>query len=258
MTHSHISALCGPTWARRELEQLAVTKEKKAAFDDRHWSEKPLSEMKDRDWRILKEDYNISTKGASPCEGTADAGWSACPRLTRGCAQACRLGRAGGNVPHPLRSWDESPLPDEIKRVIEDVGYTEPTPIQRAAIPIGLQNRDLIGIAQTGSGKTAAFLLPMLAFIRQLPPFTDENRLDGPYALIMAPTRELAQQIEGETNKFASRMGFKCVSIVGGVRPASHSIRRATFGKGSNLLQTTSVGAGPVAAFAGRAGVQPA
>lgn len=58
----------------------------------------------------------------------------------------------------------------------------------------------------------------MLAFISSLPPFTDEIRHLGPYALIMAPTRELAQQIESEARKFASPLGFKCVSIVGGVR----------------------------------------
>ena len=58
----------------------------------------------------------------------------------------------------------------------------------------------------------------MLAFISKLPPFTDDNRHLGPYSLILAPTRELAQQIESETKKFASQLGFTCVSIVGGVR----------------------------------------
>lgn len=70
----------------------------------------------------------------------------------------------------------------------------------------------------SGSGKTAAFVIPMLAFISGLPLFTDDNRHLGPYALIMAPTRELAQQIESETKKFAGPLGFTCVSIVGGVR----------------------------------------
>ena len=59
----------------------------------------------------------------------------------------------------------------------------------------------------------------MLTFISNLPPFTDDIRHLGPYALIMAPTRELAQQIESEARKFASPLGFKCVSIVGGVSP---------------------------------------
>ena len=60
----------------------------------------------------------------------------------------------------------------------------------------------------------------MLAFISKLPPFTDDNRHLGPYSLILAPTRELAQQIESESKKFASQLGFTCVSIVGGVRTA--------------------------------------
>ena len=65
-----------------------------------------------------------------------------------------------------------------------------------AAIPIGLQQRDVIGVAETGSGKTAAFVLPMLTYIMRQPVMTEEVATDGPYAVIMAPTRELAQQIE--------------------------------------------------------------
>lgn len=57
---------------------------------------------------------------------------------------------SGGQIPHPLRSWIESDIPQSILDVIEKVGYKEPSPIQRQAIPIGLQNRDLIGIAETG------------------------------------------------------------------------------------------------------------
>jgi ATP-dependent RNA helicase DDX23/PRP28 len=56
----------------------------------------------------------------------------------------------------------------------------------------------------------------MLAYIQRLPPLTDENRSKGPYALVLAPTRELAQQIESETNKFCRLLGYRCVSIVGG------------------------------------------
>ncbi|KAI0328564.1 DEAD-domain-containing protein [Cubamyces sp. BRFM 1775] len=156
----------------------------KTGIDERHWSEKPLEEMKERDWRIFREDFSIAARG--------------------------------GQIPHPLRSWRESTIPVEILDIIDTIGYKEPSPIQRQAIPIGLQNRDIIGIAETGSGKTAAFVIPMLAFISKLPPFTDDNRHLGPYALIMAPTRELAQQIESETKKFATPLGYTCVSIVGG------------------------------------------
>ncbi|OZJ04991.1 hypothetical protein BZG36_01747 [Bifiguratus adelaidae] len=159
-------------------------KEARTMWDDRHWSEKPLSEMKERDWRIFREDFNISNKG--------------------------------GSIPNPIRSWRESGIPEPILRVIESIGYKEPTPIQRQAIPIGLQNRDIIGIAETGSGKTASFVIPMLTYIMDLPKLNEENMADGPYALIMAPTRELAQQIESETKKFCGPLGFTCVSIVGG------------------------------------------
>ena len=100
--------------------------------------------------------------------------------------------------------------------VIKKVGYTVPTPIQRQAIPIGLKCRDIIGIAETGSGKTAAFVIPILVYIQSLPPINDVSRNDGPYAIVLAPTRELAQQIELEAKRFAEPMGHTVVSIVGG------------------------------------------
>ncbi|KAH9981240.1 P-loop containing nucleoside triphosphate hydrolase protein [Lactifluus volemus] len=169
--------------------QLADAMERRKAakhgYDDRHWTDKPLDEMKERDWRIFREDFSIAARG--------------------------------GNIPHPLRSWGESAIPKQILAVIDQIGYKEPSPIQRQAIPIGLQNRDIIGIAETGSGKTAAFVIPMLTFISNMPPFTEENRHLGPYGLILAPTRELAQQIESEARKFATPLNFRCVSIVGGV-----------------------------------------
>ncbi|OGM40055.1 pre-mRNA-splicing ATP-dependent RNA helicase PRP28 [Aspergillus bombycis] len=153
---------------------------------DKHWSEKKLEHMRERDWRIFKEDFNISTKG--------------------------------GSVPNPMRSWDESGLPKRLMELVNKVGYKEPTPIQRAAIPIAMQSRDLIGVAVTGSGKTAAFLLPLLVYIAELPRIDEFEwrKNDGPYAIVLAPTRELAQQIEIEAKKFTEPLGFNVVSIVGG------------------------------------------
>ncbi|KAA1098760.1 mRNA splicing protein prp28 [Puccinia graminis f. sp. tritici] len=162
----------------------AGSKRSSAVVNELHWSQKPLNAMRDRDWRIFREDFSIAARG--------------------------------GNIPNPMRSWEESKLPLQILEIIDEVGYKEPSPIQRQAIPLGLNNRDLIGIAETGSGKTASFVIPMLTYIGKLPPLTDDNRHLGPYALILAPTRELAQQIEVETNKFALRLGYRCVSIVGG------------------------------------------
>ncbi|KAL9608296.1 MAG: hypothetical protein Q9167_006866 [Letrouitia subvulpina] len=151
---------------------------------DLHWSMKKLEHMRERDWRIYKEDFNISTKG--------------------------------GAIPNPMRGWHESNLPSNLRNVVDQIGYKEPTAVQRAAIPIALQSRDLIGVAETGSGKTAAFLLPLLVYISELPKLNEFTKTDGPYAIILAPTRELAQQIEIEARKFATPLHFKCVSIVGG------------------------------------------
>ncbi|EGN95415.1 hypothetical protein SERLA73DRAFT_162301 [Serpula lacrymans var. lacrymans S7.3] len=174
----------GPALDTHLADSMERRKAAKSGLDERHWSDKSLDEMKERDWRIFREDFSISARG--------------------------------GAIPHPLRSWTESAIPEIILDVIAKIGYKEPSAIQRQAIPIGLQNRDIIGIAETGSGKTAAFVIPMLSFISTMPPFTDEIRHLGPYALILAPTRELAQQIESEARKFATPLGFHCVSIVGG------------------------------------------
>ncbi|KAK4711480.1 hypothetical protein R3W88_005993 [Solanum pinnatisectum] len=184
-------------WKKDGVEESAVEaaalkkKEQDAdmydTFDmrvDRHWSDKKLEEMTERDWRIFREDHNISYKGS--------------------------------RIPRPMRNWVESKLTTELLKAVDRAGYKKPSPIQMAAIPLGLQQRDVIGVAETGSGKTAAFVLPMLTYITRLPPLSEENEAEGPYAVVMAPTRELAQQIEDETVKFAHYLGIKVVSIVGG------------------------------------------
>ena len=177
----------GSIRAREILEMERRRKEESARNQlDKHWSEKKLEHMRERDWRIFKEDFNIGTKG--------------------------------GSVPNPMRSWGESGLPSRLLELIDRVGYKEPTPIQRAAIPIAMQSRDLIGVAVTGSGKTAAFLLPLLVYIAELPRMDEFEwrKNDGPYSIVLAPTRELAQQIEIEAKKFTIPLGFTVVSIVGG------------------------------------------
>jgi hypothetical protein len=150
---------------------------------------KPLSKMTPRDWRIFRENYNIRVKG--------------------------------GRCPPPLRSFRESspPIHPALLNAIETkCQYKEPSPIQRQAIPIGLSRRDLIGIAETGSGKTAAFGIPLCHLILS---FTSEilNTVaeEGPLALIMAPTRELALQIDVEINKLlSSQRHVKSLAVVGG------------------------------------------
>lgn len=178
------------TEAEKEQEKVRLKKvkkkEDKQKWDDRHWTEKEHLEMTERDWRIFREDYNITIKG--------------------------------GRIPNPIRNWSEANFSKDILDIIEKVGYKEPTPIQRQAIPIGLQNRDIIGIAETGSGKTLAFLIPLLTWIQSLPKQERQENIDqGPYAIILAPTRELAQQIEEETRKFGTPLGIRTVVVVGGL-----------------------------------------
>uniref|UniRef100_A0A8B9KSM1 Probable ATP-dependent RNA helicase DDX23 n=1 Tax=Astyanax mexicanus TaxID=7994 RepID=A0A8B9KSM1_ASTMX len=186
------------TMEEKEQEELRLKKmrkkEAKQRWDDRHWSQKKLDEMTDRDWRIFREDYSITTKG--------------------------------GKIPNPIRNWKEFDLPPHILEVIDKCGYKEPTPIQRQAIPIGLQNRDIIGVAETGSGKTAAFLIPLLVWITTLPKIDRiEDSDQGPYAVILAPTRELAQQIEEETIKFGKPLGIRTVAVIGGISREDQGFR---------------------------------
>ncbi len=102
----------------------------------------------------------------------------------------------------------------ELQAAIDDAGYTEPTPIQAAAIPEILSGHDLIGIAQTGTGKTAAFTLPILAKLRErLAPGAPR----GIKALVVAPTRELVVQIEENIRAYSKHLPLRIATIYGGV-----------------------------------------
>ena len=99
-----------------------------------------------------------------------------------------------------------------IERGINDMGFTEPTPIQRDAIPPALDGRDVLACAMTGSGKTAAFVLPILQQMAGTP--SGRTR-----ALILTPTRELASQIHEHTQAFARHTPVKSATVFGGVKP---------------------------------------
>ncbi len=119
-------------------------------------------------------------------------------------------------------SFQSFSLDPRIFAGIEALGYTEPTPIQEQAIPPLLQGRDMVGVAQTGTGKTAAFALPMLARL-----------IDGPRgrlrALILVPTRELADQIHQAIGALGRASGLRCTTIYGGVAwgPQAKALRDA-------------------------------
>ncbi|MBS0558746.1 MAG: DEAD/DEAH box helicase [Proteobacteria bacterium] len=116
-------------------------------------------------------------------------------------------------------------LAEPILRALDARGYTTPTPIQHGAIPSLLAGRDLLGIAQTGTGKTAAFALPILQHLNDRP---GRARPFGTRCLILAPTRELALQIETEIRSYAVNLKVSTAVILGGVgrRPQEERMRR--------------------------------
>jgi superfamily II DNA/RNA helicase len=104
-------------------------------------------------------------------------------------------------------------LSDELVRAVADSGYSEPTPIQRAAIPSVLMGKDLIGIAQTGTGKTAGFVLPMIDILHE-----GRSRARMPRSLILEPTRELAQQVSENFEKYGKYHPLSMALLMGGVQ----------------------------------------
>ncbi|KAL3513495.1 hypothetical protein ACH5RR_026212 [Cinchona calisaya] len=119
----------------------------------------------------------------------------------------------GKDVPKPVKTWHQTGLSTKILEAIKKLNYEKPMPIQAQALPIIMSGRDCIGIAKTGSGKTLAFVLPMLRHIKDQTPLSSG---DGPIGLVMAPTRELVQQIHSDVKKFAKMLGLSCVPVYGG------------------------------------------
>jgi len=103
-------------------------------------------------------------------------------------------------------------LSEKVLQAIETAGYTKPTPIQEQAIPLALAGRDILGIAQTGTGKTAAFTLPMLCRLEQ-----GRARARMPRTLILEPTRELAAQVEEAFGKYGVNHKLNVALLIGGV-----------------------------------------
>ncbi len=109
--------------------------------------------------------------------------------------------------------FTELNLSAPLQKAIGALGYEETTPIQTQAIPPGLQSRDIVGCAQTGTGKTLAFLLPALEIMLQ-----DQTKTRNPRVVILEPTRELVIQVAGEARKLAARTSLRVVPVYGGAR----------------------------------------
>lgn len=141
-----------------------------------------VSKLSNKEVFALRECYGLRVSGAKPC--------------------------------HPCISFGYLGLSDELTSVLTKNQYSQPTPIQTQALPAALEGRDLIGIAQTGSGKTLGYLLPLIVHV------LDQKEMkegDGPIGLILAPTRELCQQIYHETKRFCKPYNISCCPVYGGV-----------------------------------------
>ncbi|KAG7667857.1 hypothetical protein Ndes2526B_g01740 [Nannochloris sp. 'desiccata'] len=128
--------------------------------------------------------------------------------------QAAGIRVVGYNACAPIEGFSQCKFDTTLLKVIEKAGYVVPTPIQAQALPVILSGRDVVGVAKTGSGKTAAFVLPMLVHIMDQRELT---RGEGPIALIAAPTRELAEQIHRETRKFSRPFKLNVCAAFGGL-----------------------------------------
>lgn len=119
----------------------------------------------------------------------------------------------GSNVPKPVQKWSHCGLGMQTLDVIKKLGYENLTSIQAQAIPTIMSGRDVIAVAKTGSGKTAAFLIPMFRHIKDQRPLSN---LEGPIGLIICPTRELATQIHKDCRPFLKALGLRAVCTYGG------------------------------------------
>ena len=130
-------------------------------------------------------------------------------------------------------TFDQLGLSQPVRQALELKGYTEPTPIQRQAIPPVLDGRDLVGIAQTGTGKTAAFMLPSIDRLREA---DRQTPFKSCRMLVLAPTRELAGQIADSARDYGALAGLKVHSIVGGTSVGKD---RNKLHRGTDILVAT-------------------
>ena len=120
-----------------------------------------------------------------------------------------------------MKNFTDLGLSQPVLRALADCGYTEPTPIQEQAIPIVLKGADLMARAQTGTGKTAAFALPILQRLGEQPRRTTR-------ALVLTPTRELAAQIDEHIRELARHTNLTSATVFGGLsmKPQEQAFRR--------------------------------
>ncbi|CAI5005901.1 ANM_HP_G0167360.mRNA.1.CDS.1 [Saccharomyces cerevisiae] len=140
---------------------------------------------------------------------------------------------SGHDIPKPITTFDEAGFPDYVLNEVKAEGFDKPTGIQCQGWPMALSGRDMVGIAATGSGKTLSYCLPGIVHINAQPLLAPG---DGPIVLVLAPTRELAVQIQTECSKFGHSSRIRNTCVYGGV-PKSQQIRDLS--RGSEIVIAT-------------------
>lgn len=130
--------------------------------------------------------------------------------------------------------FDELPLEDEILDGLQAMNFTEMTPVQEQTIPVIMDGHDVVSCAQTGTGKTAAYIVPLLNNL-----LTDNHDEDALNAIIMAPTRELAQQIDQQMEGFSYFLPFSSVAVYGGNDGQAWDVQKRGLTKGADIVIAT-------------------
>ncbi|KAH9637127.1 hypothetical protein HF086_016149 [Spodoptera exigua] len=138
----------------------------------------------------------------------------------------------GEDIPNPYIELEKSEFPEYIKSFLKDQGFDKPTIIQSQGWPIALSGQNFVGIAQTGTGKTLAYLLPAVVHIKE----KKARKGLGPIVLVLAPTRELARQIEQVAKDFEKSMNVRTLCVYGG---ASRAVQASKLQEGVDILIAT-------------------
>lgn len=140
--------------------------------------------------------------------------------------QTAQMTISGSSVPKPITSFKQAGFPEPVERRLTTSGFTSPTPIQAQGWSMALSGQNMVGIAQTGSGKTLSFVLPALVHIKGQ---ESVRAGDGPIALVLAPTRELAVQIQEVARTYGNAVRVNTTCIYGGA-PRGGQIRNLRMG----------------------------
>ena len=130
-------------------------------------------------------------------------------------------------------TFDQLGLNDKILKAIQEKGYTQPSPVQEKAIPVILKGKDVLASAQTGTGKTAGFTLPILHLLSEKQYSSKKAKIKS---LILTPTRELAAQVAAEVKTYSKHLNLKSFVIFGGV---NENPQKAALRQGVDVLVAT-------------------